>query len=112
MGKNQIREDIDGDLDLKEKLGESLSEKVKKPSLYKVILLNDDFTPMDFVIYILKSFFNKTDDQAHDIMMQVHKDGAGVAGVYSYEIAEMKSAQVNITAKENKHPLKSVIEKE
>lgn len=105
---NKTREELDGDLDLKERL----SEKVKKPSLYKVILLNDDFTPMDFVVYVLKSFFNKTDDEAHDIMLNVHKDGVGVAGVYSYEVAEMKSAQVNITAKENQHPLKSVIEKE
>lgn len=98
------REEIEGGLDLK--------EKVKRPSLYKVILLNDDFTPMDFVVYVLKSFFNKTDDEAHDIMMQVHKDGAGVAGVYTFEIAEMKSAQVNMVAKDNQHPLKSVIEKE
>lgn len=89
-----------------------LKEKVKKPSLYKVILLNDDFTPMDFVVYVLKEFFNKTDDEAHDIMISVHKDGAGIAGVYSFEIAEMKSAQVNMLAKENEHPLKSVIEKE
>lgn len=108
MGKNKTREHHDGELDLKEKV----NEKVKKPSLYKVILLNDDFTPMDFVVYVLKSFFNKTDDEAHDIMLQVHKDGAGIAGVYSFEIAEMKSAQVNITAKENQHPLKSVVEKE
>ncbi len=108
MGNNKTREHQDGELDLREKV----SEKLKKPSLYKVILLNDDFTPMDFVVYVLKSFFNKTDDEAHDIMLQVHKDGAGVAGVYSFEIAEMKSAQVNVTAKENQHPLKSVVEKE
>ena len=108
MGKNKNTEHLDGELDLTEKV----SEKVKKPSLYKVILLNDDFTPMDFVVYVLKSFFNKTDDEAHDIMIQVHKDGAGIAGVYSFEIAEMKSAQVNMLAKDNQHPLKSVIEKE
>lgn len=102
--KRKLNEEHDGELDLREKL--------QKPSLYKVILLNDDFTPMDFVIYVLKSFFNKTDDEAHDIMMQVHKDGAGIAGVYSFEVAEMKSAQVNMLAKDNQHPLKSVIEKE
>lgn len=102
--KKNLNEQYESELDVKEKL--------QKPSLYKVILLNDDFTPMDFVIYVLKSFFNKTDDEAHDIMMQVHKDGAGIAGVYSFEVAEMKSAQVNMLAKDNQHPLKSVIEKE
>lgn len=104
MGKNKTHEEIEGGLDLK--------EKVQKPSLYKVILLNDDFTPMDFVVYVLKTFFNKTDTEAHDIMMQVHTDGAGVAGIYTFEVAEMKSAQVNMLAKDNQHPLKSVIEKE
>jgi ATP-dependent Clp protease adaptor protein ClpS len=110
MGKNKPRNDnrdeLEGELDLK------VREKIKKPSLYKVILLNDDFTPMDFVVYVLKSFFNKTDDEAHDIMMHVHKDGVGIAGIYSFEVAEMKSAQVNMFAKDNQHPLKSVIEKE
>jgi ATP-dependent Clp protease adaptor protein ClpS len=104
MSNKKLNEQYESDLDLKEKL--------QKPSLYKVILLNDDFTPMDFVIYVLKSFFNKNDDEAHDIMMQVHKDGAGIAGVYSFEVAEMKSAQVNMLAKNNQHPLKSIIEKE
>jgi len=102
--QKKLNSSPEGDLELK--------EKVKKPSLYKVILLNDDFTPMDFVVYVLKEFFHKTDDEAHDIMLQVHKDGAGVAGVYSFEVAEMKSAQVNMLAKDNEHPLKSVIEKE
>ena len=106
--RNKTREDLGGELDLKEKV----QKKIKKPSLFKVILLNDDFTPMDFVVYVLKSFFNKTDDEAHDIMLCVHKDGAGVAGIYSFEVAEMKSAQVNMFAKDNQHPLKSVIEKE
>lgn len=104
--KKKFDEELEGGLDL------DVKEKLKKPSLYKVILLNDDFTPMDFVVYVLKSFFNKTDDEAHDIMMQVHKNGAGIAGVYSFEVAEMKSAQVNMLAKENQHPLKSVIERE
>lgn len=104
MGFNKTHEETEG--------GVGLEEKLKKPSLYKVILLNDDFTPMEFVVYVLKSFFNKTDDEAHDIMMQVHKDGAGVAGIYSFEVAEMKSTQVNMAARDNQHPLKSVIEKE
>jgi ATP-dependent Clp protease adaptor protein ClpS len=67
---------------------------------------------MDFVIFVLKVFFSKTDQEAHDIMMKVHNEGSGLAGIYPFEIAEMKSAQVNMFAKENQHPLKSVIEKE
>ncbi len=104
MSKNRTQEDIEGGLDL--------AEKVQRPSLYKVVLLNDDFTPMDFVIFILKTFFGKSDQEATEIMMKVHNEGSGVAGVYPFEIAEMKSAQVNTFAKENQHPLKSVIEKE
>lgn len=103
MSKDKAREEVEGSLDLQ--------DKVKRPSLYKVILLNDDFTPMDFVVYVLKAFFNKTDAEAHDIMLQVHQEGSGVAGVYTFEVAEMKSAQVNMVARENQHPLKSVIEK-
>lgn len=101
---NQTKDDVQGGVDLQEKFA--------KPSLYKVILLNDDFTPMDFVIYVLKTFFSKSDEEAHDIMMRVHMDGAGLAGVYPYEIAEMKSTQVNLFAKDNQHPLKSIVEKE
>jgi ATP-dependent Clp protease adaptor protein ClpS len=67
---------------------------------------------MDFVVFVLKIFFNKTDQEAHDIMINVHTQGRGIAGVYPFEIAEMKSAQVNMYAKENQHPLKSTIEEE
>ena len=98
--------------DTKEGIGIEVEEKLQKPSLYKVILLNDDFTPMDFVVHILKKFFNKDDSAAYDIMIEVHTQGSGVAGVFSFEIAEMKSAQVNAYSKENEHPLKTVIEKE
>lgn len=104
MMSNQTKDDIEGALDLQ--------DKVERPPLYKVLLLNDDFTPMDFVVYVLKSFFGKSDEEAHDIMMKVHMEGMGTAGIYPFEIAEMKAAQVNTFSKENQHPLKSVIEKE
>lgn len=91
---------------------ERTEERTKKPSLYKVILLNDDYTPMDFVIHILKVFFHKDETTAYDIMMQVHTQGKGIAGVYSYEIAETKVMQVNSYAQQNKHPLKCVMEKD
>lgn len=84
----------------------------KKPSMYKVILLNDDFTPMDFVTHILQKFFQKMSTDADRIMMQVHHQGSGIAGVYSYEIAETKAAQTNEYAKSQKYPLKCIIEKD
>lgn len=86
--------------------------KVSKPSLYRVLLLNDDFTPMDFVVLILKKFFNKEDQDATKIMLQVHHEGAGTAGVYTKEIAETKVYLVNEFAKSHRHPLKCVMEKE
>jgi ATP-dependent Clp protease adaptor protein ClpS len=86
--------------------------EVQEPSFYKVILLNDDFTPMDFVVHILQKFFAKSTEDATQVMMQVHQKGAGVAGVYSFEIAETKVYLVNDYAKKNKHPLKCVMEKE
>jgi ATP-dependent Clp protease adaptor protein ClpS len=84
---------------------------VKTPSFYKVILLNDDFTPMDFVIHVLTKFFNKTADEAQKIMLEVHHQGAGVAGIFTYEIGETKVFLVNQYAKQHKYPLKSVLEK-
>jgi ATP-dependent Clp protease adaptor protein ClpS len=85
--------------------------ELKEPSMFKVILLNDDFTPMDFVVHVLQKFFTKDTDEANRIMMQVHTQGAGVAGIFSYEIAETKVYLVNDYARKNKHPLKSVMEK-
>jgi ATP-dependent Clp protease adaptor protein ClpS len=87
-------------------------DDVKEPSFYKVVLLNDDFTPMDFVVHILQKFFFKSIDDANKIMMQVHQQGSGVAGVYSHEIAETKVYVVNDYARKSKHPLKCVMEKE
>ena len=85
--------------------------KVKKPPLYRVILLNDDYTPMEFVIHVLERFFSKTRDEATNIMLHVHQKGAGVCGVFSFEIAETKVVQVMDCARENQHPLQCTIEK-
>jgi ATP-dependent Clp protease adaptor protein ClpS len=75
--------------------------KTKKPALYKVLILNDDYTPMEFVVQILESFFSKTREEATDIMLHVHRRGVGVCGVYTFEIAETKVAQVMDFARAN-----------
>ena len=79
--------------------------QVKKPPMYKVLLLNDDYTPMDFVVSVLKLYFHKTLEQATKVMLQVHYDGAGIAGIYRAEIAETKVALVIDYAREQGHPL-------
>ncbi|PWU19223.1 MAG: ATP-dependent Clp protease adapter ClpS [Bdellovibrio sp.] len=84
--------------------------RVETPRLYKVLLLNDDFTPMDFVIVVLKRFFSKNEQDAQRIMLDVHHQGTGVAGVFTLETAEMKVMQVNHFARQNQHPLKSTLE--
>ena len=89
-----------------------LVPKLDTPKMYKVILLNDDYTPMDFVVLVLRRFFAKSEEEATKIMLDVHKKGAGVAGVYSLEIAEMKVMQVNQFAQLNQNPLKSTLEEE
>lgn len=86
--------------------------KVKKPSMYRVLLLNDDYTPMEFVVYVLESFFNKSREQATQIMLHVHQHGVGVCGVFSYEVAETKVAQVLDLARRNEHPLQCTMEKD
>jgi ATP-dependent Clp protease adaptor protein ClpS len=86
--------------------------KTKKPSLYKCILLNDDYTPMEFVVEILKHVFHKPQAEATRIMLHVHQNGMGVAGVYPYEIAETKIRTVEELARESQLPLKCVMEKE
>lgn len=85
---------------------------LKQPSMYRVILLNDDFTPMDFVILVLKRFFRKTEEEATKIMLEVHQQGAGLAGVYTHEIAETKVYLVNEFSRTHQHPLKCVMEAE
>lgn len=89
---------------------EKAKPKLKRPKLYKVVLLNDDYTPMDFVVHILKVFFNINEDKAINIMLQVHHDGKGICGTYSRDIAETKVVQINNYARENEHPLMSVME--
>ena len=84
----------------------------KKPSMYKVLLLNDDFTPMDFVVHILERFFGKNRQEASDIMMNVHRKGVGVCGVYTYEVAETKVTQVLDHARQHEYPLQCTLEKE
>ena len=86
--------------------------KTKKPSLYKVLMLNDDYTPMEFVVHILQRFFNKNSDEAVDVMLQVHRHGVGVCGVFTYEVAETKVTQVIDFARQHQHPLQCTMEKE
>jgi ATP-dependent Clp protease adaptor protein ClpS len=86
--------------------------KVEIPKMYKVLLLNDDYTPMDFVVLVLQRFFSKNEEQATSVMLDVHKKGTGVAGIYTLEMAEMKTMQVNQFARMNQHPLKCIWEAE
>lgn len=83
---------------------------LKRPSMYKVILRNDDYTPMEFVVSILQEIFRKPEPEAVQIMLSVHKRGFGVAGVYPFEIAETKVAKVHQAARANGHPLKCTLE--
>lgn len=93
--------------------GDSLVQtvpKVETPKMFAVLLLNDDYTPMDFVVLVLRRFFNKNEEEATAIMLDVHKKGSGIAGVFTLEVAEMKVMQVNQFAQMNQHPLKSTLE--
>lgn len=112
MRKYLIVSSEDDNLD--ENLDTGIIDKVKiqEPSFYKVILLNDDFTPMDFVTHVLKKFFKKSPEEAQKIMLDVHQKGQGVAGVYSFEVAETKVFLTNNLAKQNKYPLKCTMEKD
>lgn len=86
-------------------------KKLKKPNMYRVLLLNDDFTPMEFVVHVLERFFQKNRDQATQIMLHVHQHGVGECGVFTYEVAETKVTQVMDFARQNEHPLQCVMEK-
>ena len=86
--------------------------KAKTPPLYQVILMNDDYTPMDFVILVLQKFFSKDMPEATKIMLQIHNKGSGLCGTFTYEIAETKTYQVNQFSRQNRHPLKCVMERE
>lgn len=84
--------------------------QVQLPKMYKVLLHNDDYTTMEFVIHILQKFFKKSYDEAHAIMLKVHHDGLGICGIYTHEVAESKSSKVNKYSRNKGHPLKSTIE--
>ena len=85
--------------------------KSKKPSQYKVLMLNDDYTPMEFVVLVLKRFFSMNMDEATRVMLHVHQRGVGVCGIFTYEVAETKVNQVMDFARENQHPLQCTLEK-
>ena len=99
-------EDVDGGVLLQRK------EKTKKPSLYRVLMLNDDYTPMEFVVLVLQRFFGHNNETAQQIMLHVHQRGVGICGVYTFEIAEAKASQVMNFARQNEHPLQLQLEKE
>ncbi|MEM9796042.1 MAG: ATP-dependent Clp protease adapter ClpS [Pseudomonadota bacterium] len=101
-------EDEDGDTAVVTKT----RAKTQRPPLYKVLLLNDDYTPMEFVVHVLERFFGISHSQAVEIMLTVHKKGVAVVGVFSHEIAETKVAQVMDFARRNQHPLQCTMEKE
>jgi len=84
--------------------------RVQEPPMYKVVILNDDYTPMDFVIEVLQKVFHMDESRATQIMLHVHTRGKGLCGIYSHEIAETKSAQVNDYAREHEHPLLCIVE--
>ncbi|MEQ8442999.1 MAG: ATP-dependent Clp protease adapter ClpS [Alphaproteobacteria bacterium] len=86
--------------------------KTKKPSMYKVLMLNDDYTPMEFVVYVLERFFGKSREEATQVMLHVHNRGVGVCGVYTYEVAETKATQVMDMARKEGHPLQCTLEKD
>jgi len=101
----------DGDRDAGTVVATKAKPKIKRPSMYRVLLLNDDFTPMEFVVDVLMRFFNKSAEDATRIMWHVHQNGVGECGVYTYEIAETKVTQVMDFAREHQHPLQCVMEK-
>ncbi len=86
--------------------------KTKKPSMYKVLMLNDDYTPMEFVVHVLERFFSKTREEATRIMLHVHHRGVGICGVFTYEVAETKVTQVMDFARQHQHPLQCTLEKD
>ena len=91
---------------------EELSEKLKQPSLYRVLLINDDYTPMEFVVEVLVNVFAMDKSSATRVMLDVHTKGKGICGIYSYEIAETRVAQVTKMAKEYQHPLLCLMEED
>lgn len=105
------KRDRGGDGDVGTGIVTKTRPKTKRPSLYKVLLLNDDYTPMEFVVHVLERFFNKGREEATRIMLHVHQNGVGVCGTFTYEVAETKVTQVTDFARKHQHPLQCVMEK-
>lgn len=110
---SQMENQIDNQIEEKGQIQtlDKPSGKTRRPPMYKVLILNDDYTPMDFVVHVLKKFFKKNEAVATEIMLHVHNKGSGLAGIYTYEIAETKVFQVNDYSRKNQHPLKCTLEK-
>ncbi len=108
---NEDRRPPDFDDDLGTDVVTRTKPKAKRPALYRVLLLNDDYTPMEFVIVVLEQFFNKGREEATHIMLHVHQHGVGECGTYTYEVAETKVTQVMDFARKHQHPLQCVMEK-
>jgi ATP-dependent Clp protease adaptor protein ClpS len=102
----------DDDVPSKGEVATKTRPKTQRPSLYKVLLLNDDYTPMEFVVTVLERFFGKSREDATQIMLHVHQRGVGVCGIYTFEVAETKVTQVVEFAREHQHPLQCTMEKE
>jgi ATP-dependent Clp protease adaptor protein ClpS len=114
MKRDDDNKDLNGNDrdDLEHGVAVKSRAKTKKPSMYKVLMLNDDYTPMEFVISVLEQFFFKTQDQATQIMLHVHQKGVGVCGVFTYEVAETKVNQTMDLARQYQHPLQCTLEKD
>ena len=107
MGEDkESKDDVEGNIKLAAK------PKTKIPSLYRVLMMNDDYTPMEFVIEVLEKFFQKNREEATQIMLHVHQRGVGVCGIYAYDLAETKAMQVMNYARKYEHPLQVQLEKE
>lgn len=106
----QMSDKFDDDTDVN--IAVKAKPRTKRPPLYKVLLLNDDYTPMEFVVHVLERFFGMNSSQAFEIMLTVHKKGLAVVGVFSHEIAETKVSQVMEFAQRHQHPLQCTMEKE
>ena len=106
MGEDKdSKDDVEGNVKL------AVKPKTKTPPLYRVLMMNDDYTPMEFVVMVLEKIFNKKQEEATQIMLHVHKNGIGVCGTFTYEVAESKCKSVMDMAKKNEHPLQCTMEK-
>lgn len=110
-GNDKPKDDEPGEGDADFAVATKTRTKPKKPSQYKVLMLNDDYTPMEFVVMVLKRFFNMDLEQATRVMLHVHQKGVGVCGIFPYEVAETKVNQVMDFARQNQHPLQCTLEK-